>query len=190
METKSSGVLADGSDRVIIDPNPPVIEAEIEHGIEIPTEPIAEVVTPEETVVEPEPVFYNDIEQDAFTQELLYQGESGLALHLQIKSDNFINKDGSLTADTIAKAKAHGMTDTDINNHQNSILKQINTFRDEAFAATGMPVGYIGSVMDWVRATFTESEMKIFESDCVKDLTGSLQSVERYYQHVTSGGAR
>jgi len=158
------------------------------------TEPVVEIDTDTEMIDEfledHEITHYDSVDQDNFTRELLYQGESGLELHQQIKSDNFLNQDGTLTLDTIAKAKAHGMSDSDIEIHQNSILKQLTDQRNEMFASTGFQTGYMKVVVDWGLNNFTKAEMDIFTRETNEDPVRSLKSLEKYYQHIMSGGTR
>ncbi len=188
METKPSGILDDGSDRVVVDqgaqtPDPVVTDV---------TEPVvpsdADMV---DTYLEDGgEITYDESQQENFKVDLLTAGESGQALFRQIESTEFINADGSFSEATIAAAKKHNMTDQEIQGHQNAIYKQLETQRNKMFDDAKLPRGYGAVVMDWMMTNFSKAELAVFEADCEKDLTGSIQSVERYYQHVTSGGAR
>ena len=136
-------------------------------------------------------VTYDEVQQEVFKTDLLMGDANAHALFRQIESDGFLNTDGSFSEATLAAAKAHNMSDAEIQGHQNSIYKQMETIRTEAFKSTGFQVGYMSSVMDWARANFTNAEMNIFVKDCETDMKGSLMSVERYYQKVVvDGGAR
>ncbi len=180
-----NGVIDDGSASATTDPIEPVV-----------TDVTEPVVPSDEDMVETYledggEITYDESQQENFKVDLLTAGESGQALFRQIESDNFLNKDGSLTVETIAKAKAHGMTDSEIQGHQDSLLKQIDTQRNEMFAATGFQVGYVKTVVDWAINSFTKSELAIFEADTIKNSKGSLLALEKYYQRVVvDGGER
>ena len=136
-------------------------------------------------------ITYDEVQQEVFKTDLLMGDANAHALFRQIESDGFLNTDGSFSEATLAAAKAHNMSDAEIQGHQNAIYKQMNDIREEAFKSTGFQVGYMSSVMDWARTNFTKAEMNIFVKDCEADMKGSLLSVERYYQHVVvDGGER
>ena len=185
METNNIDTVVD--ETAVVDDSP-VVDSEIGTP--------AESSSSEESMVaeyeaENEITYYDQQDQENVETDLLTSGESGQALFRQIESDNFLNRDGSLTTETIAKAKAHGMSDEDINKHQDTILKQIDTQRNEMFAATGMSTGYVQTVVDWAVSTFNKSELAVFEADTVRDSKGSLLALEKYYQRVVvDGGAR
>ena len=133
-------------------------------------------------------ITYDVDSQEVFKTNLLTGDANAHLLFNQIESTDFLNSDGSFSDRTIELAKANNMSDEEIHKHQDTIYKQIETQRNEAFKATGMSAGYMNVVMDWVANNFTKSELAIFENDCKKDMTNSLKSVEKYYIDITVNG--
>ena len=140
-----------------------------------------EAPTPnQDTPTTPEP--YGEIQQTAFTQELLYQGDSGMNLHLQIKSENFVNPETlEFTPETIAKAQEHGMTPQEIQHHQESIYAQANSELDRVFDEAKLPRGYGREVLHWMNVNFDAREKAIFNRESAQDPVKSMQTLERYY---------
>ena len=133
--------------------------------------------------------YYDQQDQENFKTNLLTQGSTGHDLYRQIESDNFINDDGSLTPDTIAAAKANGMSDEDINKHQDSILKNIEVKRNQIFDDAGYAKnrGYISEVISWAKSNFTVEEMNIFTTQTNENPTKSLNALDAYYLRIHNG---
>jgi len=178
-----NGVIDDGSANEVTDPIEPVIDESIDG---IVNESDGAMVA--EYEAENEITYYDQQDQDNFKANLLTGDANAHALFNHIESTDFLNSDGSFSDRTIELAKANNMTDAEIAKHQDSVYKQMEDVRTKAFEATGFSAGYMTTVMDWCRSTFTKTEMDIFMKDCQTDLTGSLQSAERYYIDITVNG--
>ena len=191
-----SNYMSDEKSETITIPQGANMETMNEAGQEIiePLEPLdteTNATALNELTSDAEPTIYDVQDQENFARELLTQNESGKNLYRQIHSKSFLDESGSFSAETISAAKANGMSDQEIQNHQASIHQQLLAQRDELFASTDMPIGYMTTVVQWAMSSFTNAEKTILMNGLNgENPTGELKALEKYYQKTFNGESK